>query len=228
MGDPGCLWLFGRTGRMGVPPANQQHRLLAGHPTSEYRVKTEGRGRTVDEWKLRVDGLDNHWLDCLVGCAVAASMQGATLSAPSRSPLRDRASACRRFKGCGDEGPAVDAEAHREAGRAARSDLSEVRLRGVPSPIHSCCMGKLDHTSPSVQVLRSEAEYGGTRSWRSGSRIRPGKGARSTQPRYTRRLLMIRSANFRNLASVPRRSRRREPCLLEPQSQRQAVCATPC
>jgi len=69
MGDPGCLSLFGRK-----PEA---HRLLADHLTSEYRVKTEGRGRTVDEWKLRVDGLDNHWLDCLVGCAVAASMGGA-------------------------------------------------------------------------------------------------------------------------------------------------------
>ncbi|MCC6286201.1 MAG: hypothetical protein IT439_13020, partial [Phycisphaerales bacterium] len=46
---------------------------------SEYRVRTEGRGRTVDEWKLRVDGLDNHWLDGLVGCAVAASMHGAVL-----------------------------------------------------------------------------------------------------------------------------------------------------
>ena len=42
-------------------------------------MKTEGRGRTVDEWKLRVAGLDNHWLDCLVGAAVAASMQGAVL-----------------------------------------------------------------------------------------------------------------------------------------------------
>lgn len=71
MGDPGCLSLFARK--------PEQHRLLAEHLTSEYRVKTEGRGRTVDEWKLRVDGLDNHWLDCLVGCAVAASMQGATL-----------------------------------------------------------------------------------------------------------------------------------------------------
>ncbi|MEP0848350.1 MAG: phage terminase large subunit family protein [Phycisphaerae bacterium] len=70
MGDPGCLSLFGRK-----PEA---HRLLADHLTSEYRVKTEGRGRTVDEWKLRVDGLDNHWLDCLVGCAVAASMGGAS------------------------------------------------------------------------------------------------------------------------------------------------------
>lgn len=56
-----------------------QHRLLADHLTSEYRVKTQGRGRTVDEWKLRVEGMDNHWLDCLVGCAVAASSQGAVL-----------------------------------------------------------------------------------------------------------------------------------------------------
>jgi len=53
--------------------------MLSEHLTSEYRVKTEGRGRTVDEWKLRVDGLDNHWLDCLVGSAVAASMEGAIL-----------------------------------------------------------------------------------------------------------------------------------------------------
>jgi len=79
MGDPGCLSLFGRK--------SEQHRLLAEHLTSEYRVKTEGRGRTVDEWKLRVDGLDNHWLDCLVGCAVAASMQGATLFGTESKPV---------------------------------------------------------------------------------------------------------------------------------------------
>ena len=71
MGDPGSLALFGHK--------PETHRLLAEHLTAEYRVKTEGRGRTVDEWKLRVDGLDNHWLDCLVGSAVAASMQGAVL-----------------------------------------------------------------------------------------------------------------------------------------------------
>jgi len=71
MGDPGCLSLFGRK--------PDRHRLLAEHLTAEYRVKTEGRSRTVDEWKLRVDGLDNHWLDCLVGLAVAASIQGAVL-----------------------------------------------------------------------------------------------------------------------------------------------------
>jgi len=78
MGDPGCLSLFDRSA--------ERHRLIAEHLTSEYRVKTEGRGRTVDEWKLRVDGLDNDWLDCLVGAAVTASMQGETLFATETKP----------------------------------------------------------------------------------------------------------------------------------------------
>jgi len=79
MGDPGCMSLFGRK--------PEQHRLFADHLCSEYRVKTEGRGRTVDEWKLRVDGLDNHWLDCAVGAAVAASMQGAVLFGTDYRPV---------------------------------------------------------------------------------------------------------------------------------------------
>jgi phage terminase large subunit GpA-like protein len=83
MGDPGCLSLFGQKA--------EQHRLLSEHLTSEYRVKTEGRGRTVDEWKLRVEGLDNHWLDCLVGTAVAASMEGAVLfGTDTRTAARPR------------------------------------------------------------------------------------------------------------------------------------------
>lgn len=80
MGDPGCLSLFGHK-----PEA---HRLLAEHLTAEYRVKTEGRGRTVDEWKLRADGLDNHWLDCLVGAAVAACIQGAVLFGTQSKPVK--------------------------------------------------------------------------------------------------------------------------------------------
>lgn len=78
MGDPGCLSLFGRSA--------DPHRLLADHLCSEYRVKTEGRGRTVDEWKLRLAGADNHWLDCLVGAAVAASMQGVLLFGTDAKP----------------------------------------------------------------------------------------------------------------------------------------------
>jgi len=107
MGDPGCLSLWGQSGvwspesvgagkgasagfscsRLQTPDYGlSRHRLLAEHLTAEYRVKTEGRGRTVDEWKLRVDGLDNHWLDCLVGTAVAASIQGAVLFGTDARP----------------------------------------------------------------------------------------------------------------------------------------------
>jgi phage terminase large subunit GpA-like protein len=79
MGDRGCLSLFG--------DKPEQHRLFAEHLTAEYRVKTEARGRTVDEWKQRPERSDNHWLDCLVGCAVAASIQGAILPGTgSREP----------------------------------------------------------------------------------------------------------------------------------------------
>ena len=71
MGDRGCLSLWGRE--------PERHLLFAEHLTAEYRVKTEGRGRTVDEWKMRPEAHDNHWLDGLVGCAVAASMCGSVL-----------------------------------------------------------------------------------------------------------------------------------------------------
>ena len=86
MGDRGCLSLFGRDA--------EAHRLLAEHLTSEYRVKTEGRGRVVDEWRMRPEAQDNHWLDGLVGCAVAASIQGAILpgtdakAAPKAGPMK--------------------------------------------------------------------------------------------------------------------------------------------
>jgi len=53
--------------------------MFAEQVTAEYFIKTERRGRTVDEWKSRPEQPDNHWLDCLVGTAVAASMQGALL-----------------------------------------------------------------------------------------------------------------------------------------------------
>ncbi|MEX1229450.1 MAG: terminase gpA endonuclease subunit [Planctomycetaceae bacterium] len=47
--------------------------------TAEYKVTTQGRGRTVEEWKVRPEHPDNHWLDCLVGCAVGALMLGVSL-----------------------------------------------------------------------------------------------------------------------------------------------------
>lgn len=80
LGDPGCLTLFS--------DKPQTHRMLADHLTSEMRVRTEGRGRTVDEWKLKPAASDNHWFDCLVGCAVAASMLGASLEHEPTEPKR--------------------------------------------------------------------------------------------------------------------------------------------
>ena len=53
--------------------------MLADQLTSEYRVRTQGRGRECDEWKLR-PGNDNHLFDCIVGFAVGASIQGVSLA----------------------------------------------------------------------------------------------------------------------------------------------------
>ena len=78
LADKGSLTLYGR-----IPGV---HQLLAEHLTAEYRVKTQGRGRTVDEWKLKLQSHDNHWLDCCAGCAVCASMLGATM--PEFLPVR--------------------------------------------------------------------------------------------------------------------------------------------
>ena len=71
MGSPGSLSLFGRDAKA--------HRMLADHLSAEFRVKTEGRGRTIDEWQVRPDRPDNHLFDCLVGAAVAASIVGVSL-----------------------------------------------------------------------------------------------------------------------------------------------------
>ena len=53
-------------------------------------MRTEARGRIVDEWKLRAGRPDNHWLDCLVGCAVAASTLGTALTGMATVQERKR------------------------------------------------------------------------------------------------------------------------------------------
>jgi phage terminase large subunit GpA-like protein len=80
-GDRGCLTLFGKS-------ANE-HRLFAEHIAgSEVSTVTEGHGRVVREWALRPSRPDNHWLDSLVGAAVAASMCGVRLGVESVEPQR--------------------------------------------------------------------------------------------------------------------------------------------
>ena len=68
-GDPGALTVFGTK--------RSDHRLFAEHVAgSETYVVTTGHGRQVQEWRQRPERPDNHWFDCLVGCAAAASMVG--------------------------------------------------------------------------------------------------------------------------------------------------------
>ena len=71
MGGRGCLSLYGHN--------PQLHSLFASHIAAETYVETAGMGRRVEEWKLKPGSVDNHWLDCLVGTAVGASIQGCEL-----------------------------------------------------------------------------------------------------------------------------------------------------
>ena len=83
-GDRGCLSLFGRK--------PEEHRRFAEHVAdAETWTATEGRGRVLHEWRLKPAKPDNHWLDGLVGCAVAASMCGVSLGVGSEArPDRPR------------------------------------------------------------------------------------------------------------------------------------------
>jgi len=83
MGDDGCLSLWGDN------PST--HQLFSEHIVAETAVRTEGHGRVVEEWKARA-GVDQHLLDCLVYCAAAASLQGASLpgTAPTIRPAAQR------------------------------------------------------------------------------------------------------------------------------------------
>lgn len=79
MGDPGAMSLYD------AKPA--WHKMISEHVTAEYRVRTSGRGRRLDEWKLRPGAPDNHLLDCLVGSCVAASMIGVQLRVKSQEAV---------------------------------------------------------------------------------------------------------------------------------------------
>jgi hypothetical protein len=71
----------------------RHHKTFASHLKAEYAVRVEGRGRECDEWKIRPDRPDNHWFDCLSGTAIAASVEGVTLTATGEQghkPIRER------------------------------------------------------------------------------------------------------------------------------------------
>ena len=68
----------GDAGRLVVDGGLEEHELLIKHLGAEYAIQDEARGVRKDVWKARTKGWkDNHFLDCLVGCNVAASFNGA-------------------------------------------------------------------------------------------------------------------------------------------------------
>jgi len=71
IGEPGGLVLFGDDPRT--------HEMLAAHILAEMPQTVMSDSRTVEEWKLRPGGPDNHLFDCLVLSAVAASIAGVHL-----------------------------------------------------------------------------------------------------------------------------------------------------
>lgn len=84
-GDKGSMTLYGNK--------KAKHRMIADHiAESESWTKTMGHGREVREWKLKPGKPDNHYFDCVVGCAVGASMLGAALenTIPQSQPKKRR------------------------------------------------------------------------------------------------------------------------------------------
>ncbi|MEI8376801.1 MAG: terminase gpA endonuclease subunit, partial [Planctomycetota bacterium] len=80
LGDRGTYTLHGNE--------RTDHQLVADHLSSEYRIETAGRGRTVWEWKKTPGAGDNHLLDCFVGTAVGASMLGIALPGSAAPPTK--------------------------------------------------------------------------------------------------------------------------------------------
>jgi hypothetical protein len=82
IGDSGSLTLF--------KASATAHAMLAEHLVSEIAVAVTAHGRTVEEWRQRPNHPDNHLLDCLVGCCVAASIQGTSLLCHREAAPRKR------------------------------------------------------------------------------------------------------------------------------------------
>lgn len=78
IGHPGAVTLY-----------DGKHRMYAEHLTAEFATQTEGRGRTVMEWRLR-PGAENHWLDTTTGCLVLGSVMGCNVPEISDAVERKR------------------------------------------------------------------------------------------------------------------------------------------
>ncbi|MEL6897338.1 MAG: terminase gpA endonuclease subunit, partial [Planctomycetota bacterium] len=76
---PAAWALFGK------PSGSQDHLPYVEHLMAERPREVTANGRTIDEWK-QIASRDNHWLDTLVGCAVAMSLAGMQLPTRAAAP----------------------------------------------------------------------------------------------------------------------------------------------
>lgn len=86
--EPTSLSLFGRMEIRGKRTRAADHRMFAEHMTAEFRTRLSGTYREVDVWSEKPHHPDNHWFDCTVGAAVAASIEGVKLPGESSGPRR--------------------------------------------------------------------------------------------------------------------------------------------
>jgi hypothetical protein len=88
------FWYSLVSGRIKLPEGDPQgltihageHNLLADHLGGNRPVLTMSRERTVNEWKL-IPGREDHWADCIVGAAVAASYTGISAVGVEGAPV---------------------------------------------------------------------------------------------------------------------------------------------
>lgn len=80
-GTRGSFGLFGSSAAV----ENGLHEMMIHHITSEYRTLVSANGRSCYEWQ-QIVGRDNDYFDCLVGCAVAASVAGLQWTPDAEAP----------------------------------------------------------------------------------------------------------------------------------------------
>lgn len=74
------------------------HALFFNHLIAETAIPTEGNGRQITEWK-NVRRRDNHWLDCLTYCCVAASVVGCKVDGQDGQTIGKRRKRIRGSRG---------------------------------------------------------------------------------------------------------------------------------
>lgn len=98
LGQTGGLSVFGKNGSRRI--SADFHLEFAQQVCAEYPVSVEHKGKKTLEWKTKAHIRDNHFLDCVVGCSVAASISGIESTAITSRKTHGRE---RRRIGYGDE-----------------------------------------------------------------------------------------------------------------------------